>query len=323
LCSSSLGCDSPAIVCQAGKREAGPAVMLLAPNQQASWRVMALNWDMGAACRTPPYVGRPTICTVPNQARPQDNLLLAAIPTQERNRLTPFLELVDLELGGKLIDPDQEIRNIFFPVDMISSTIQELSDGSSVETGLMGVEGMIGIQVWLMQHTTPTRTIVQVAGRAFRMSADVFRREVMDKDSPLNSLLASYIHAFLNMTGQTAACNRLHELESRLARWLCLVYDRVLRDEFFMRQEFLAMMLGVHRPAVTIAANALQDAGLISYRRGYMRIADIERLRQSSCECYAIIETQFDKMFGSDWRQGGRARGMPRETKGGLSQPSA
>jgi CRP-like cAMP-binding protein len=260
---------------------------------------------------------------VPDQAKPHDNLLLAAIPTEERNRLRPFLELIDLELGKNLIDPDQEILNVYFPVDMISSTLQELSDGSSVETGLMGVEGMIGIQGWLMQRTTPTRTMVQVPGRAFRMSMDVFRREVMDKDSPLNPLIASYIHAFLNMTGQTAACNRLHELESRLARWLCLVYDRMLRDEFPMRQEFLAMMLGVHRPAVTIAANGLQDAGLISYRRGQMRIADIDRLRKRSCECYAIIEAQFDKMFGSDWRQGGRARGMPPETRRGSSQPSA
>jgi len=142
---------------------------------------------------------------VPDQAKPHDNLLLAAIPTQERNRLSPFLELIDLELGKNLIDPDQEILNVYFPVDMISSTLQELSDGSSVETGLMGVEGMIGIQGWLMQRTTPTRTMVQVPGRAFRMSMDVFRREVMDKDSPLNPLIASYIHAFLNMTGQTAA----------------------------------------------------------------------------------------------------------------------
>jgi Mn-dependent DtxR family transcriptional regulator len=125
------------------------------------------------------------------------------------------------------------------------------------------------------------------------------------------------------MTGQTAACNRLHELETRLARWLCLVYDRVPRDEFPMRQEFLALMLGVHRPAVTIAANKLQDAGLISYRRGQIRIADIGRLRQSSCECYSIIEGLFDRMFGSDWREAGRARGMRRQTKPEWSQPTA
>jgi hypothetical protein len=131
--------------------------------------------------------GRQEIVRVADQPTHPDNLLLAALAAKERNRLRPFLELTDLKLGFNLIEPDQEIRNVYFPTDMISSTIQELSDGSSVETGLMGAEGMIGIQLWLMQRTTPTRTLVQVAGRAFRMSADVFRREVMDKDSPLNS----------------------------------------------------------------------------------------------------------------------------------------
>jgi CRP-like cAMP-binding protein len=174
----------------------------------------------------------------------------------------------------------------------------------------MGLEGVIGIQFWLQQETTTTRTIVQVGGSALRMSSRVFKREVMEKPSPLNKLIASYVHAFLSMTGQTAACNRMHEVSTRLARWLSLVYDRLQRDDFQMAQEFLASMLGVHRPAVTIAAKTLQNAGLITYRRGHITISDPTALRESACECYAIIEAQFDKMFGRNWRESTQTSGV-------------
>jgi CRP-like cAMP-binding protein len=233
----------------------------------------------------------------------RDNLLLGSLPGEERERLRPFLQLVELSQGESLIEPNQPMTNVYFPIDMVSSTLQELSDGSSIEAGLMGAEGMIGIQLWLMQRTTPSRTITQVPGMAYRMASAVFRREVMEKQSPLNPLIASYVHAFLFMTSQTAACNRLHEVETRLARWLLLIYDRVLEDDFPLRQDFLASMLGVHRPSVTIAANTLQRAGAISYTRGHIHIDDPVALRQSACECYQIIESVFDGMFGPEWRQ--------------------
>ena len=233
----------------------------------------------------------------------RENLILAALPDDERRRIHSFLEPVQLEVSQHLIDPDQPIRNIYFPIDLVTSTLQDLKDGSSVEIGLMGIEGVVGIQFWLQQETTNSRTLVQVAGSALRMSSATFKREVMDKPSPLNKLIAAYVHAFLSMTGQTAACNRMHEVNTRMARWLSLVYDRVQQTEFPLRQEFLAMMLGVHRPAVTIAAKTLQNAGLISYRRGHITINDPAALRESACECYAIIEAQFDKMFGRAWRE--------------------
>jgi CRP-like cAMP-binding protein len=232
----------------------------------------------------------------------RDNLLLAALPREERDRLRPFMPLVELDADYTLITPGQPIRDIYFPVDLVTSTIQELSDGSVVETGLMGAEGMIGIQFWLQGRTTSSRTLVQIAGSAFHMESGVFKREVMDKNSPLNRWVAAYIHAFLNMTGQTAACNRLHELETRLARWLSLIYNRVRKTQFPMRQDFLAQMLGVHRPSVTIAASTLQKAGLISYKRGQISITNPPALRDASCECYAIIEAQFDGLFGPSWR---------------------
>lgn len=234
----------------------------------------------------------------------RDNLMLAALPSDERNRLRPFLEMVEYEQSRDLILPDEPIRDVYFPINMVTSTLQELKNGASIESGLMGVEGMVGIQFWLRQRTTPTHTLVQIAGRAYRMSSRDFEREVMQRpESPLNGLIAGYIHAFLNMTGQTAACNRMHEVETRLARWLCLVYDRVLETDFDLRHEFLATMLGVHRPSVTIAAKTLQRAGLIRYSRGHVEILDPVALSNSACECLGLIEAQFDNMFGKSWRE--------------------
>jgi len=167
----------------------------------------------------------------------------------------------------------------------------------------MGIEGFVGVQLWLHAPTTPTRTLVQVAGRAHHMKAADFIRHVRDTDSPLNELCAKYSHAFLVMTSQTAACNRLHPINERLCRWLKLVHNRLGRDEFLIRQEFIAQMLGVHRPTVSTAANMLQQAGLISYTRGQLRVLDADGLRNGSCECLEIIENQFEKVFSDGWRR--------------------
>lgn len=226
-----------------------------------------------------------------------ENLLLASLPDAERKRLSPYLEEVVLDFRQVLIEPNKEITEVYFPHDAITSTIQEMYDGAAVETGLMGLEGLVGVQLWLHARTTPTRTFVQVAGKAHQMSAANFIKHVRDTSSPLNELCAKYVHAFLNMTSQTAACNRLHPVNERLCRWLKLVHNRVRRDEFAMRQEFMALMLGVHRPTVSIAAGMLQQAGLISYSRGQMRILDADGLRNGSCECLELIEKQFDQIF--------------------------
>ena len=226
-----------------------------------------------------------------------ENLLLASLPDIERDRLTPYLHEVVLDFQQVLVEPNKEITAVYFPYDVITSTIQEMSDGNAVETGLMGVEGFVGVQLWLHARTTPSRTFVQVGGRAHHMHASDFIRHVRDTDSPLNELCAKYVHAFLNMTSQTAACNRLHPINERLCRWLKLVHNRLRRDEFPMRQEFMALMLGVHRPTVSTAANMLQQAGLIRYSRGQMRILDAEGLRNGSCECLELMERQFNQIF--------------------------
>jgi DNA-binding transcriptional regulator YhcF (GntR family) len=227
----------------------------------------------------------------------EENLLLAYLPDAERKRLSPYLEEVTLDFQQILIEPNRQITDIYFPYDAITSTVQEMSDGDSVETGLMGVEGFVGVQLWLHAPTTPTTTLVQVAGKAHHMRATDFIRHVRDTDSPLNELCAKYAHAFLVMTSQTAACNRLHPINERLCRWMKLVHNRLRRDEFPLRQEFVAQMLGVHRPTVSTAASMLQQAGLITYSRGQMRVLDAAGLRNGSCECLEIIERQFQQIF--------------------------
>jgi CRP-like cAMP-binding protein len=233
-----------------------------------------------------------------------ENLLLAALPREERRRFDPFLKPVELEFGEVLIEPNEPIKNLYFPFDCVTSTMQEMSDGSSVETGLMGIEGLVGVQLWLRVPSTPTRTLVQIPGRALRMSAPDFVEEVINKPfSPLNDLIARYTHAFLALTSMTAACNRLHTIDARLCRWLTMSYERKRQDEFPIRQEFIAHMLGVHRPTVSTAANMLQKAGLITYARGRMTILDPEGLKEGACECLELMETQFDRIFERPWRE--------------------
>lgn len=227
----------------------------------------------------------------------KENLLLASLPDDERERLAPYIKHTVLEYQQVLIEPNKEITDIYFPYDAITSTIQEMSNGDSVETGLMGIEGFVGVQLWLHARTTPTRTLIQVPGEAHHMRATDFLRLVRNANSPLNPLCAKYAHAFLIMTSQTAVCNRLHPINERLCRWLKLVHNRVRRDEFPLRQEFVAQMLGVHRPTVSTAAGILQQAGLITYTRGRMKILDSDGLRNGSCECLEIIERQFAQVF--------------------------
>lgn len=234
----------------------------------------------------------------------KDNLLLAALPPEERERLVPFLKWTATEFEESLIEPYESIEQVFFPYDSISSTVQEMENGASVETGFAGVEGMVGIPLWLHMPSAPTRTFIQVPGYGYRMKAADFVREVRDRpDSPLNALLARYIHAFLSMTSIAAACNRLHPLDQRMCRWLKLAHDRVRRDEFPLRQQFLAQMLGVQRPTVSTTAHMLQQAGLISYTRGQMKILDPDGLSDGSCECYEIMEREMDRVFDHPWRK--------------------
>lgn len=237
---------------------------------------------------------------------PTENMLLAALPAEERERLEPYLEKVSLESAQVLIQPDTRIESCWFPNDAVTSTLQLMRDGESVEAGLMGLEGMIGIQLWLRVSTTPSKTLVQVPGTAYRMRSRDFVEQVMKKpESRLNELIARYVHGFLLLTSQGAACNRMHPMDERLCRWLRMVYNRVPeRREMPLRQEFLASMLGVRRPTVSITASILQEAGYIEYNRGRLTILNPEGLARGACECYELMESQFDRIFDIPWRSG-------------------
>ncbi|PYX50849.1 MAG: Crp/Fnr family transcriptional regulator [Acidobacteria bacterium] len=231
------------------------------------------------------------------EKRKYENLLLAALPAAERARLDPYLHFENMKSGLSITTPGEPIQNLYFPFDAVTSTVQEMSDGSSIESGLMGLEGLAGVQVWLRQTSTPSKTFVQIPGTGMRISTEDFIREVRDTSSPLNDLIAAYVHAFLVLTSLTAACNRLHTVDERLCRWLAMCYNRAGRREFPLRHEFLAQMLGVHRPTVSVAANMLQKAGLIQYQRGNLRILNPEGLIDGACECYSIMEAQVTSIY--------------------------
>jgi hypothetical protein len=219
------------------------------------------------------------------------NSILEALPPADRKRLRPLLELVHLKINDPLIEPDQPIQFVYFPLDVVAS-IQAIYAGST-ETGMIGYEGCVGVSVWLRQQSTPTRIFVQGAGSAYRMPADIFRGEIGRASSPLNGLMAKYTHSLLIMTSYTAVCHDVHPLQARLCRWLKMMQNRIHKQEFVMKQEFLAYMLGVSRPTVSQAANGLQRLGWIRYRRGQLTILQPEALEKGACSCLRLIESLF------------------------------
>lgn len=231
------------------------------------------------------------------------NLLTQTLPEAERERLEPYFEQVDLKLKQPLTEPERPIAHVYFPVNCVASIIQTMSDGSSVESGIIGREGFVGLQVWLGQTNASVKSFVQSPGRAFRIKRDVFVREVVKTNSPWNATLASYVDAYITLTSITAACNRIHHVNERLCRWLKMTQNRVSSNSFPMRQEFLAYMLGVQRPSVSIAANTLKKAGLIRYDRGTLTILDTKGLEDGCCECYHSIESHFERALNQPLRK--------------------
>jgi CRP-like cAMP-binding protein len=229
------------------------------------------------------------------------NLLLSNIPAGERRRVERFLEPVSVELREVLQEDDKPITHVYFPLDFLGSTVIEMQDGGTVEIGVTGNEGLVGIQLFLMEETTATTTFAQIPGEGLRMKAGDFKKHVIDQGGPLHDLLHRYTHAYLSQVSQTAACNRLHPLDQRLCRWVLMTHNRVQRDEFPITQEFIGQMLGVARPTVSTTAKMLMQAGLIGYSRGRMKVFDRKGLEDGSCECYRIIVGQFDRVYGETW----------------------
>lgn len=225
------------------------------------------------------------------------NKLLAALPASDYQRLVPHLKLVSLEVPQILYQAGEPIAQVYFPDQGAVSIVTTMEDGSTVEAGIVTNQGMVGIPVILGDNSTTTTAFVQVSGAAMRMNADVLKSE-FNRGGAIQTLLLSYVQALYSELAQGSACNRLHTLEERLARWLLTVSDRLESEDFPLTQEFLSQMLGVRRSGVTVAASTLSRAGMISYHRGHISILNREDLEATSCECYRVIQNEFARLLG-------------------------
>jgi CRP-like cAMP-binding protein len=225
------------------------------------------------------------------------NRLLDTLPAADRQRLQERMELVELDLKEPIYERGKPIEYVYFPLTAVISLLAVMDDGQAVEVATMGNEGMAGLPVFLGATTSPDRAFAQVAGRALRMPAGEFR-ELANGAGVIQALLQRYTQAFFVQLAQGAACNRLHSMDQRLARWLLMTNDRVGQDQFPLTQEFMAQMLAVRRATVTEAAGRLQQAGLITYSRGIIAVLDRPGLEAASCECYRIITDEHARLLG-------------------------
>lgn len=225
---------------------------------------------------------------------PAANRVLASIPPKSYKRLQAQLEPVTLDFGQILYEPGKPIGFVYFPINCLISLLTAVDKRRSLEVGMVGNEGMAGMPFILGMGVSGVRALVQGRGDALRMAAAPFRVE-FGRNRPLQEALYRYTYALMAQISQTAACNRFHDVEARLARWLLMTRDRVGSDEFPLTQEFLAHMLGVRREGVTEAATALKRRKLIDYSRGKIAILDAKRLNASSCSCYQIVKSVFER----------------------------
>ena len=234
-----------------------------------------------------------------SQVRQPDvrNRLLAALPPGDFALLAPSLRPVELELRQVLHAPDQRIEAAYFPEAGMVSMIAALEDGALQEVGLVGREGVVGLAVVLGDDSSPIEALVQGAGTALCMPAAGLRA-AFERSPALRAALLRYMQAFHLQVTQTAACNGHHALDERLDRWLLIAHDRADGDQFPMTQEFMAMMLGVRRAGVSVAAGILQKAGVIDYARGCITILDRPGLEAVSCDCYRVVRRQFERLLG-------------------------
>lgn len=225
------------------------------------------------------------------------NSVLASIPAKEYKRMRAQLESVHMKFGQVIYKPDQAIKYVYFPVNCLISLLTTVDKRRSLEVGMVGNEGMAGMPFILGVGVSGVRAIVQGEGNALRMGSAPFRIE-FDRNPPLQEALFRYTYALIAQISQTAACNRFHEADARLSRWLLMTRDRVGSDEFLLTHEFLAHMLGLRREGVTQAARALKQLELINYARGKIQILDVRGLKKSSCSCYQTVKTVFDRVQG-------------------------
>ena len=227
---------------------------------------------------------------------PRKNHLLAALAGEQWQRWQPLLEHVDMPLGQVLYESGKTLSHIYFPTTSIVSLLYVMENGASAEIAVVGNEGLVGVSLFMGGGSTPSRAVVQSAGHGFRLKASVMKDE-FDKGGPVLHLLLRYTQALITQMSQTAVCNRHHSLDQQLCRWLLLSLDRLNDNKLVMTQELIANMLGVRREGVTEAAAKLQKAGLIRYNRGRISVLDRPGLEKRSCECYAVVKKEYDRLL--------------------------
>jgi CRP-like cAMP-binding protein len=227
---------------------------------------------------------------------PEQNHLLAAFSTAERERLFPHLQLVPMPLGKVLYESGDVLRYVYFPTNSIVSLLYVLADGASAEISVVGNEGLIGIALFMGGETTPSRAIVQSAGFAYRLIGQQLKDE-FHRSGEVQLLLLRYTQALITQMAQTAVCNRHHSVDQQLCRWLLLSLDRLPSNQLVMTQELIANMLGVRREGVTEAAGKLDKLGIIRYARGRITVLDRPKLENLCCECYAVVKKETDRLL--------------------------
>ncbi|MEO7343585.1 MAG: Crp/Fnr family transcriptional regulator [Methylotenera sp.] len=224
------------------------------------------------------------------------NHLLAALPTEEFERLAPHLELVPMLLGETLYEPGGQLQHVYFPTTAIVSLLYILKSGSSAEIAGVGNEGILGISLFMGGNTTPSSAVVQTAGHGYRLPGKLIKEE-FNRAGLAQRLLLRYTQALVTQMSQTAVCNRHHSIEQQLCRWLLLTLDRLPSNELIMTQELVAGALGVRREGVTEAAGKLQRAGIIRYRRGHISVLERSGLEAGACECYAVVKKELGRLL--------------------------
>ncbi|MBX9713145.1 MAG: Crp/Fnr family transcriptional regulator [Pseudomonadaceae bacterium] len=227
---------------------------------------------------------------------PLQNHLLAALPPAIQQRLFPMLELFPLPLGKVLYESGDTMRYVYFPTDSIVSLLYVMESGASAEISVVGKDGIVGVSLFMGGESTSSRAVVQSAGSAYRLAGQKLKDE-FNRHSELMQLLLRYTQSLITQMAQTAVCNRHHSIDQQLCRWLLLSLDRLPDNKLTMTQELIANMLGVRREGVTEAAGKLQKLGVIDYCRGHITVLDRSKLEALSCECYAVVKRESDRLL--------------------------
>ncbi len=233
---------------------------------------------------------------MPDTPTPQQNHLLAALSDEVQDRLFPHLELISLPLGKVLYESGDTLRHVYFPTDSIVSMLYVMENGASGEISVVGNDGIVGISLFMGGESTPSRAIVQSAGSAYQLTGQRLKAE-FTRHQELQYLLLRYTQSLITQMSQTAVCNRHHTVDQQLCRWLLLSLDRLPSNRLTMTHELIANMLGVRREGVTDAAGKLQKAGVIQYNRGKITVLDRLKLETLSCECYAVVKKETDRLL--------------------------